>query len=84
MEEGRMAYRLIGQERLSFAAPSVSTSSLDDLSRPIDWDKIAGILGHVHASAKTEPAWPPLDMFKALAAFDLVRYIRREVGRSAR
>ena len=41
-------------------------SSLDDLSRLIDWDRIAGILGQVHASAKGEPAWPPLAMFKAL------------------
>ena len=27
---------------------------------------MAGILGPVHASAKGEPAWPPLAMFKAL------------------
>jgi transposase, IS5 family len=29
-------------------------------------DRIAVILGRVHASAKEEPAWPPLAMFKAL------------------
>ena len=39
-------------------------SSLDDLSGLIDWDRIAGILGQAHASAKGEPAWPPLAMFK--------------------
>ncbi|MCB2074219.1 MAG: transposase [Novosphingobium sp.] len=39
---------------------------MDDLSRLIDWDRIADILGQVHASAKGEPAWPPLAMFKAL------------------
>jgi transposase, IS5 family len=61
-----MAHRSIGQERLGFAVSSGSASSLDDLSRLIDWDHIAGILGQVHASAKGEPAWPPLAMFKAL------------------
>jgi transposase, IS5 family len=66
MQEGRMTHRSIGQERLGFAVSSGSTSSLDDLSRLIDWDRIASILGQVHASAKGEPAWPPLAMFKAL------------------
>ena len=61
-----MAHRSIGQERLGFAAPSGNTSSLEALSGLIDWDRIAGILGQVHASAKGEPAWPPLAMFKAL------------------
>ena len=61
-----MAHRSIGQERLGFAASSRSASSLDDLSRLIDWDMIAGIFGQVYASAKGEAAWPPLAMFKAL------------------
>lgn len=61
-----MAYRSIGQERLGFTVSSRSASSLDDLSRLIDWDRVAGILGQVHSSAKGEPAWPPLAMFKAL------------------
>ena len=61
-----MAYRSIGQERRGFTVSSGSASSLDDLSRLIDWDRIAGILGQVHSSAKGEPAWPPLAMFKAL------------------
>jgi transposase, IS5 family len=43
-----------------------STSSLDDPSRLIDWNKVAGVLGQVHSSAKGEPAWSPLAMFKAL------------------
>jgi transposase, IS5 family len=66
MLEVALAHRSIGQERLGFAVSSGSTSSLDDLSRLIDWDRIASILGQVHASAKGEPAWPPLAMFKAL------------------
>jgi hypothetical protein len=32
-----MAHRSIGQERLGFAVSSRSASSLDDLSRLIDW-----------------------------------------------
>jgi transposase, IS5 family len=64
--EVAMAHRSIGQERLGFAVSSGSTSSLDDLSRLIDWDMITGIFWQVHASAKGEPAWAPLAMFKAL------------------
>ena len=59
-----MAHRSIGQERPGFAVPSGNMSSLDDLSGLIDWDRIAGILGQVHASANGEPAWPPLAMSK--------------------
>jgi transposase, IS5 family len=66
IQEVAMAHRSIGQERLGFAVSSTVLSTLDDLSRLIDWDKIEGILGQVHASAKGEPAWPPLAMFKAL------------------
>jgi transposase, IS5 family len=66
MQEVAMAHRSIGQERLGFAVSSTVLSTLDDLSCLIDWDKIEGILGQVHASAKGEPAWPPLAMFKAL------------------
>ena len=51
-----MAHRSIGRERLGFAVPSGNMSSLDNLSRLIDWDRIVGILGQVHASAKGEPA----------------------------
>lgn len=61
-----MSHRSIGQEQLGFAAWSGSKSPLDGLRGLIDWDEIAGILGQVHASAKGEPAWPPLAMFKAL------------------
>jgi IS5 family transposase len=66
VQEFEMAYRSIGQERLGFTVSSGIASSLDDLSCLIDWDRVAGILGQVHSSAKGEPAWPPLAMFKAL------------------
>ena len=61
-----MSHRSIGQERLGFTVTSRSTSSLDNLSGLIDWDRIANILAQVHSSAKGELAWPPLAMFKAL------------------
>ncbi len=51
-----MAHRSIGQERLGCAVSSGSMSSLYEVSLLIDWDRIAGILGQVHASAKGEPA----------------------------
>jgi transposase, IS5 family len=77
-----MAHRSIVQERLGFAVLSVSASSLDGLSRLIDWDRIAVILGQVHTSAKGEPAWLPLSMFKAMLLsvwYDLsdVKLLRR-------
>jgi IS5 family transposase len=66
MQECEMSHRSIGQERLGFTVTSRSTSSLDNLSGLIDWDRIADILAQVHSSAKGELAWPPLAMFKAL------------------
>jgi IS5 family transposase len=66
MQECEMSHRSIGQERLGFTVTSRSTSSLDNLSGLIDWDRIANILAQVHSSAKGELAWPPLAMFKAL------------------
>ena len=52
-----MSHRSIGQERLGFTVTSRSTSSLDNLSGLIDWDRIADILAQVHSSAKGELAW---------------------------
>lgn len=61
-----MAHRRIGQERFGFAVSRGCCSSLDDLSRLIDWHPITDLLKAIHASAKGEAAWPPLAMFKAL------------------
>ena len=61
-----MAHRGIGQERFGFSAQSRSFSSLDGLSRLIDWDPVAALLEPLYPAAKGEPAWPPLAMFKAL------------------
>jgi hypothetical protein len=61
-----MAHRVIGQEKLGFAAGARLVSSLDTLSALIDWSPVMVLLAPVHASAKGEAAWPPLAMFKAL------------------
>ena len=61
-----MAHRVIGQEKLGFAAGPQAVSSLDKLQALIDWSPVMVLLARVHASAKGEAAWPPLAMFKAL------------------
>jgi IS5 family transposase len=61
-----MAHRVIGQEKLGFAAGARLVSSLDKLQALIDWSPVMVLLAPVHASAKGEAAWPPLAMFKAL------------------
>ena len=62
-----MSRRQIGQEAFSFSADeSARRSSLDDLTELIDWAAIEKHLCNVSASAKGEPAWPPLCLFKAL------------------
>jgi transposase, IS5 family len=62
-----MSRRRIGQEAFSFSAnESARRSSLDDLTELIDWAAIEKHLCDVSASAKGEPAWPPLCLFKAL------------------
>jgi len=61
-----MAHRSIGQEQLGFASSVRGGSCLDDLAAVLDWAPIAARLNGIHASAKGEPAWPPLAMFKAL------------------
>lgn len=62
-----MARRRIGQEALSFMSDGPRRrSSLDGLTDLIDWDPIEQVLNGIGASAKGEPAWPPLALFKAL------------------
>ena len=61
-----MAHRVIGQEKLGFAAGPQAVSSLDKLQALIDWSPVMVLLAPVHAGAKGEAAWPPLAMFKAL------------------
>jgi IS5 family transposase len=61
-----VSYRSIGQERLSIAAASRLSSSLDKLSDLIAWTRIVPLLEPLYPASKGEPAWPPLAMFKAL------------------
>jgi transposase, IS5 family len=65
--EAEMSQRRIGQE--TFALGSSDTGrrcSLDDLRDLIDWAPIERRLASVSCSAKGEPAWPPLALFRAM------------------
>ena len=53
-----MTHRSIGQERLGFAVSSGSASSLDDLSRLIDWDRIARFSGTFAVRFRAIPSYP--------------------------
>ena len=62
-----MSRRRIGQETFAFGNPGVGRrSALDDLHDLIDWAPIERQLAVVSSSAKGEPAWPPLALFKAM------------------
>lgn len=61
-----MSRRRIGQETFGFAVDRAVASSLDDLARLIDWVPIDQALAVISCSAKGEPAWPPLCLFKAM------------------
>jgi IS5 family transposase len=62
-----MSQRWIGQEAFAFGSSGVGRrSSLDDLRDLIDWAPIERQLSVVSCSAKGEPAWPPLALFKAM------------------
>lgn len=61
-----MSQRLIGQEHLKVDPTSSGGAPLDRLSSLIDWQPVAALLAPLYPSAKGEPAWPPLAMFKAV------------------
>ena len=62
-----MSQRWIGQEAFAFGSSGVGRrSSLDDLRDLIDWAPIERQPAVVSCSAKGEPAWPPLALFKAM------------------
>ena len=61
-----VAHRSIGQERFGFSGRTRPASSLDELSKLIDWHSVATLLDPLYSATKGEPAWPPLAMFKAL------------------
>ena len=62
-----MARRRIGQEQLAIASSQPrGDTSLDEMSRLVDWVEIDRLLGGVSAAAKGELGWPPLALFRAL------------------
>jgi IS5 family transposase len=61
-----MSRRRIGQETFGFGDSRGRQSSLDELTKLIDWTCIEARLVDISSSAKGEPAWPPLALFKAL------------------
>lgn len=62
-----MARRRIGQEQLAVGgAEARGGTSLDEVSALVDWRELDGLLAGISASAKGEPGWPPLALFRAL------------------
>jgi IS5 family transposase len=62
-----MARRRIGQERLALSREqSRGARLLDEVAALIDWAELDGLLADISASAKGEPGWSPLALFRAL------------------
>lgn len=62
-----MARRRIGQESFGFAQGERGRNArLEALVAAIDWAPVARLIDGINASAKGEPGWPPLALFKAL------------------
>ncbi|SFD15179.1 IS5 family transposase [Devosia psychrophila] len=61
-----MSRRHIGREKFGFAVDRGPHCSLDKLARLIDWVPVDHCLYVVSCSAKGEPAWPPIALFKAI------------------
>ena len=55
-----------GQEQFGFAGRERVASSLGALVSLIDWNQVAELLDPLYPATKSEPAWPPLAMFRAL------------------
>ena len=62
-----MPRRQIGQERLVLGSRRTrGGSSLDDVAALVDWTEPERHLASISASAKGEPGWPPVALFRAL------------------
>src|SRR5687767_6147142 len=62
-----MARGQIGQEQLAVGGSEPRGGrSLDDVAALVDWTELDCLLAGISASAKGEPGWPPLALFKAL------------------
>jgi IS5 family transposase len=62
-----VARRQIGQEQLALSgAEPRGGSALDEVAALVDWAELDHLLAGISASAKGEPGWPPLALFRAL------------------
>lgn len=62
-----MPRREIGQERLALDSQQArGGSSLDEAAALVDWAELERLLADISASAKGEPGWPPVALFRAL------------------
>jgi IS5 family transposase len=62
-----MARRRIGQEQLALGTDEPrGGTSLDDITRLVDWVELERLLSGISASTKGEQGWPPLALFKGL------------------
>src|SRR5919199_1123528 len=62
-----MARRRIGQEQLALSSDEPrGGTALDEIAALVDWAELDRLLSGISASAKGEPGWPPLALFKAL------------------
>lgn len=62
-----MARRRIGQEQLwTERAVRPGGASLDEVAALVDWAELDQLLAGISSSAKGEPGWPPLALFRAL------------------
>lgn len=61
-----MARRRIGQERFALIGTQVGETSLDQVAGLIDWTELDRLLACISASARGEPGWPPLALFRGL------------------
>ena len=62
-----MARRQIGQEQLALGGDKLRGGCpLDEVAALVDWAELDRLLSGISASAKGEPGWPPLALFRAL------------------
>ncbi len=62
-----MSRRQIGQEQFwGSRAARPGGASLDEVAVLLDWTELDQLLAGISASAKGEPGWPPLALFRAL------------------
>ena len=67
--EAATARRRIGQEQLGIVGSHPrGDTSLDEMSRLVDWAEIDRLPGGISAAAKGKLGWPPLALFRALLA----------------